>query len=198
MSGRPTKLNQQLQGKIVKLLKTGATVADTCQHIGIHRDTFYDWLKRGEAGEPKYSEFSDAVTRAFAAAKVTAIGALRNAMTPYTQKARTVETLTETKLTRKGEPYEYTKRHESETVTTFAGDWRAAVEYLKRRFPDEWSEKRILELGLSDALLKRIEDVAKQAAIPASELFENMINAIADQLQHSSAESAGASEADGG
>lgn len=195
MSGRPTKLNPQLQGKIVKLLKTGATVADTCQHIGIHRDTFYDWLKRGEAGEPEYSAFSDAVTRAFAAAKVTAIGALRNAMTPYTQKARTVETMTETKLTRKGEPYEYTKRHESETVTTFAGDWRAAVEYLKRRFPDEWSEKRILELGLTPELLKQLEVVAEQADIPASVLFENMLNAIADQLQQRGTESVSPTDA---
>ena len=73
--------------------------------------------------------------------------------------------------------------------TLFPGDWRAAVEYLKRRYPDEWSEKRILELGLSDDLLKRLAEVAELAEIPASVLFENMVNELATQLQHSSAES---------
>lgn len=142
---RPTKLNKTLQSKLVKVLKTGATVADACQHVGIHKDTFYDWLKRGEAGEAEFSDFSDAVSRAFGNAKVVAIGTLRNAMTPYKQTSTTVETFTETKLDRSGKPYEYKRQTERKSVTVMAGDWRAAVEYLKRRFADEWGDRQKIE-----------------------------------------------------
>lgn len=179
---RPTKLNKALQTKLVKLLKTGATVADACQHVGLAESTFYDWQAKGDAGDSEFLEFSEAVNRARNDAKVSAIDTLRTAMSPYRETSTTTETFTETRLDRKGAPYEYTRQTERKTVTLMAGDWRAAVEYLKRRYPDEWSEKRILELGLTPELLKRLDEVAKQADVPASELFENMLNALANRL----------------
>lgn len=139
--GRPTKLDAKLQRQIVKALKTGATIADVCRHVGIHRDTFYEWLKRGEAGEAPYSDFSDAVTRAQEAAKMAAIGTLRTAMSPWTQTEKTVETFTETRFRRNGEPYEYKRMKTVETKRRMQGDWRAAVEYLKRRYKDEWGDR---------------------------------------------------------
>lgn len=139
---RPTKLDSKLQKQIVKLLSTGVTVADTCDAVGIAKSTFHDWVKRGEAGdEAPFSEFSDAVSRAYNAAKVKAIGTLRAAMSPYNQTQTVKKTFTETRLTRGGVPYEYKRVEETKSVTRYNGDWKAAVEYLKRRHPDEWSER---------------------------------------------------------
>jgi len=197
MAGRNTKLTPALQKKIVKVLKTGATIADACAYVDIHVDTFYEWLKRGAANESPFSEFSEAVRRAQGNAKAVAIEAIHLASKPYKQTSKTVETYTETKIGRDGQPYEYKRSTERDTVTLMMGDWRAAVEYLKRRYPDEWSEKRILELGLSPDLLKRLEEVAKLADLPASRLFEEMLNAVAAELEESRAESAGSST-DGG
>ena len=179
MAGRNTKLTKALQGKIVKHLKTGATVADVCRHVGITTTTYYNWIERGEQEEPVFLEFLDAVTRAQGDAKVTAIATLRSAMTPYKQTQQTTETYTETKLNRKGEPYEYKRQTERKTVTLYAGDWRAAVEYLKRRAPDEWSEKHILELNLPPDLLKRFADAANAAGVSAGDALEAFVQELA-------------------
>lgn len=183
MAGRKTKLDKTVQNKIVKVLKTGATVADACRYAGITTTTYYNWIERGETGEPEFLEFLDASTRAQVDAKVVAIDTLRNAMSPTISRTRKIHTVTELKENIYGKPYEYKKVDEYETIIDMPGDWRASVEYLKRRAPEEWSEKHILELGLTPELLKRLEAVAKQAEVPASLLFENMLNAIATQLQ---------------
>lgn len=179
MAGRNTKLNKTLQNKIVKHLKTGATVADVCRHVGIAESTFYEWQKRGNEGDEEYSEFSEAVSRAVGDAKITAIATLRSAMTPYEQVQTATKTFTETRLNRKGETYDYTRTEEAKTVTLFAGDWRAAVEYLKRRAPDEWSEKHILELNLPPDLLRRFVDAANAAGVSAGDALEAFVQELA-------------------
>lgn len=177
---RRTKLTDSVQSKLVKLISTGVTVVDACSVVGIGERTFYDWMERGETGDEAFAQFSQAVSRARNEAKVVAIGTLRTAMSPYKERSKTVETFTETRLTRDGNPYEYKRETKRETVTTYPGDWRAAVEYLKRRFRDEWSEKSIVEFdwrreleeaGLNpDAELERlIEEFTKhvEAGAPA-------------------------------
>lgn len=135
--GRPSKLTGKVQKQIVKLLEMGVTIADTCAAVGIVDSTYYDWVKRGAEGDEAFSEFSDAVSRAHNAAKLKAIETLRTAMAPYSQTS--TKTFTETRTRKDGTTYEY-KRQEK-TVTRYQGDWRAALEYLKRRFPDEWTER---------------------------------------------------------
>ena len=51
------KYSKELTEKICKLLKIGNTITTTCQAVGIHKDTFYDWMK-------KKSDFSDAIKKA--------------------------------------------------------------------------------------------------------------------------------------
>lgn len=62
--GRPTKLTPDVQEIVVKAIRSGATHDIAAMAAGIHRDTFYDWKSRGEAGEPIYSDFSDALKTA--------------------------------------------------------------------------------------------------------------------------------------
>lgn len=141
MAGRRSKLDK-VQKQLIAALKTGATIADVCAHVGIAQSTYYAWLERG-ATEPDsaFSEFLEAATRAQLDAKVTAIGTLKSAMLPYREKSRRVETFTETRLDKHGEPYEYKKETVTETVSIYNGDWHAAIEFLKRRHPDEWGDK---------------------------------------------------------
>ena len=176
---RPTKLNKTTQAKLVKLIKSGVSISDACANTGVAESTFYDWMERGGKSESPFSEFSEAVNRARNDAKVTAIGTLRNAMSPYKEASTTTETYTETKLTRSGDPYEYKRQTERKTVTLYAGDWRAAVEYLKRRAPDEWSEKHILELNLPPDLLKRFVDAANAAGVSAGDALEAFVQELA-------------------
>jgi hypothetical protein len=149
-------LNDEMQHKICELLKIGVPIADVCGQVGITDRSYYSWCARGEAEETrlaqnsnarprqretKYVQFLHATTRARAEARVTAVETLRSGMKPQVTTTRTVNVITETRLDKKGLPYEYTKKNVSEVTTTAPGDWRAAVEYLKRRDSDNWSDK---------------------------------------------------------
>ena len=69
--GRPTKLNDETQNRIVTALLRGNYQETAARYAGINVDTFYEWMKRGRE-EPGtiYSEFSEAVEAAKAAAEV--------------------------------------------------------------------------------------------------------------------------------
>lgn len=149
---RPTKLTKALRNKIVAALKTGASIADVCQHVGIAEQTYYNWKARAEEGEPEYLEFLEATTRAQAHAKATAIKTLKTAMQPYEQTTVTREIFTETRMTPGGFPYEYKRQLERTAVTHYQGDWHAAVEYLKRRHYDEWGDKARIDDWRSQAI----------------------------------------------
>lgn len=63
--GRPTKLTDALRDELVKLIQAGNYIETAAAAVGIHKDSLYEWLKRG-AREKKgpYREFSDAVQKA--------------------------------------------------------------------------------------------------------------------------------------
>ena len=138
-----SKLTPELQATVCDLLAAGNTDKDVCAAVGIHHSTFYDWLKRGdEATRGKFSAFSDAITRARADARQGAVDALRQAIKGGGRTVTEKTVLdTETRMGKDGQPYEYRKEHTERAVTYHPSDWRAAVEYLKRRDADNWSEK---------------------------------------------------------
>lgn len=64
------ELNPDLQTRIVTYIQAGSYVETAAAAAGICKDTFYDWLKRGSAGEEPFKGFSDAVEKAAAEAEV--------------------------------------------------------------------------------------------------------------------------------
>lgn len=149
---RPTKLDKRLQKQVVKLLSNGVTVTDVCAHVGISKESFYNWLDRGREGEALFADFLDAVTRAHNAAKVVAIETIKVAMLPRVETQRVVKTYSETRLDKDNQPYEYKEVTSTVTRTPMLGDWRAAVEYLKRRYPEEWTDHVRVDDWRTDAI----------------------------------------------
>lgn len=64
-SGRPSKLSHKRQEQIATALEAGVSFKAACEAVGIHRETGYRWMRKGEqqdAGE--YCDFHDRITRA--------------------------------------------------------------------------------------------------------------------------------------
>jgi len=79
---RPTKLTPEVASKIIAFVRTGNYIEAAAAAAGIHKDTLYDWLKRGAPGNEEsdsddiYREFSDAVLQARAEAQIRAVAGL--------------------------------------------------------------------------------------------------------------------------
>ena len=56
--GRPSKLTAAVESTLACALGEGATVEHACDFAGIDKQTYYNWLKRGEAGSLSMSTFS--------------------------------------------------------------------------------------------------------------------------------------------
>jgi transposase len=81
--GRASKLTPELQEKIVAFLRRGAYIETAAACCGVHKDTFYEWMKRGAKGEEPHASFADAVTRALAESEfhdLEIIGAAANSV----------------------------------------------------------------------------------------------------------------------
>ena len=61
-----SKLTPELQEKILLHLRVGAYVETAAACAGIHKDTFYEWMKKGARGIAPYAAFAEAVNRAVA------------------------------------------------------------------------------------------------------------------------------------
>jgi len=149
---------------IVDALETGATDVDVCTYVGIGQTTFYEWIAIGDAviaggdhermperqdEQALFAEFAKAVSRARGSAKITAIGTLHAAMKPFTEISTSVKTYSETRLRKDIDKttgqlvdveYTYREKTTTRTRTRRQGDWRASVEYLRRRHKTEWGD----------------------------------------------------------
>ena len=76
---RPTKLTPKVREHIVESIRAGAYAEQAAHAAGIAPSTYYDWLRRGEAGERPFSEFSDALRAGEAEAEVAAVTVIRDA-----------------------------------------------------------------------------------------------------------------------
>ena len=77
--GRPTSLTLDVRRAIIESLRDGATISVSCSAAGISRQTFYDWIKRGQAEESPFKEFIDICERVIAESEISAVASIRAA-----------------------------------------------------------------------------------------------------------------------
>lgn len=155
-TGRPEKLTKQLQEEMVKHVRSGNYVETVCAYVGIYKDTFYNWMRRGakekervmknpkariRKDEQKYVEFSDAIKEAEASAE----------MRDVTLIAKAAE-----------------------------DQWQASAWRLERKFPQRWGRKEQLEHSGKDGGPIETENTEKLdlSSLTDEELdeFEKIVN----------------------
>jgi hypothetical protein len=78
--GRPTKLTPAVLTTLVFALSEGATIEHACDYAAIAPSTFYEWMKRGEGGDPEFLEFLETITRARGRGIVTDLSTISKAV----------------------------------------------------------------------------------------------------------------------
>jgi hypothetical protein len=59
----PTKLTPSLSKKTLALAAKGHHIKTICQACAIHRDTYYEWLRRASENEEPFKAWADAISR---------------------------------------------------------------------------------------------------------------------------------------
>jgi len=90
--GRKAKLTPEMRDRIATAIRAGVYVETAAAMTGIHKDTFYYWLKRGAAGRDQgvvnlYTEFSDAIEKATAEGEARLVGMVSKAASNQWQAA---------------------------------------------------------------------------------------------------------------
>lgn len=85
--GRPTKLTPEVHKRIVDMVRAGNYPEVAAQAAGIPPRTYYDWMARGDEGREPYSQFSQGVKEAQAAAESHAVTTIRKAAMDGTWQA---------------------------------------------------------------------------------------------------------------
>ena len=136
--GRPTKFDPVLAKKLTDTIKAGGYVETAVAFVGIRKDTFYNWLRRGtEEKSGPFKEFSDAVGQAISESEMRYVAVVARAANGYdVVKERTVvepgpDGKTRTTMTTE-------KTHE---FNVQAAEW-----WLERRFPRRWGRMERSEM----------------------------------------------------
>ena len=187
--GRPSKFTPDAKKRILEALEAGATVKAACGWVPIHPDTYHNWIKRGKEEaerrdkngikegtkqwneEQSYFEFFRNATRAQQTGMVNAAVQFRSGMNPSQSVSETTVTTTETRIrtVRHGDgrvedvPYEHVKSEKRQTVTHNPGDWRAAMEYLARRDPENWARMKLELAGKVDTGIGTLLEAIRNA-----------------------------------
>lgn len=179
---RQSKLTSKRKEQIIELLSKGATDKDVCAVVGIDESTFYNWLKDGrEKKSQSKIEFLEAVSRARAEARLVAINSLRLGMLPSQVVVDATETVRETRLNSKGQPYSYERTETRRQITQQPGDWRAGESFLKRRDPEHWSERLVISISPQDLEVFQILGMEPSEAVKD---FLEMLHQIAARKTH--------------
>jgi transposase len=74
------KLTKEIAEVIYIYLENGSTYEIAAQAVGVHRNTLYNWICRGEKEEPEYQDFVQNITKARAKAEIKYLNIVEKAM----------------------------------------------------------------------------------------------------------------------
>lgn len=77
--GRTSKLTPEVQEQICKAIRLGNYKETAAECAGIAEGTLYRWIAQGEAGQPLYREFSEAIKEAQAEGERRLLKTIRKA-----------------------------------------------------------------------------------------------------------------------
>ncbi len=176
---RRTKRTLDLLNQLIKLLEEGNTDQNACALVGIGRATLYEWIE-------KYPDIADRVTRARSVAHKAATDSLMHAIKGGgTKKSAKTTIYSETRLRKVvnedgkviEEPYEYTRKSTEQAAEELDSDWRASLEYLKRRDPVNWAETFVIKITQEQA------EIFKQVGMTPAEGIALLTSELALQLK---------------
>jgi|GEM_PF-5090031 hypothetical protein len=125
--GRPSKFTPERQAKILDGLRAGMTRRASAGFAGVAENTFQGWL-----AQPTKADFKEEVEEAESFAEARHTGSIA--------KAAFGEEVTRTKTTTRAEGTV------TQTIETrWESDWRAALEWLRRRRRKEWGNDETQE-----------------------------------------------------
>ena len=186
--GRPAKLTPEIQRRLCAALRAGNTREAAAEYAGIGRATFYEWMGRGcdptytrrgklRANCKDFVDFVDTVTHAENAAEVRCVAVLQKAAHGWPVKKTTTKTAK--KVIGKdeaGKPI-YATETSTTTVEYTEYDWRAALEWLQRRYPKRWGLRLRIEQMVEDELTEALDKL--QAGL-TPEIYETVLALISE------------------
>ena len=116
--GRNSKLTKEIQDEFCRLITQGIFVRQACEFIGVAEQTIYNWMARGSAEILRLENNP----RSKMATKEA----------PFVEFFRAVKKAENTSEVRAVTQWQQAIKD---------GDWRAAKDFLARRFPDRWSPR---------------------------------------------------------
>ena len=205
-AGRMTLFTEDTRSALLAALSAGATVEDACRVAGVGLSTYYMWQDIGDAcleGRPHdrmprrledravYAEFAEAIKKAQATARFRAVTTIQASgrdrwvhrqtgqvratpPPPVTWMHKATGKLVFEDPVFLSDPIEWEKQWSGEAWVCEKGDWRALAWYLERSDYNHWGRKTGVELGWRKE--------AEQAGLNAGELFEQLVQHLAEQM----------------
>ncbi len=144
MSGRPSKLTEDVKLAVVAALRRGNYRQTAATLAGISERTLYNWVERGESGEEPYADFLQAMKSAEAESEADLLEEIRGAQPAVPGEGGRGADL-----------------------------WQAKAWVMERRWPKRWAARVrqavTEELGaFTDRLQRRLDDATYRKVLDAS------------------------------
>ena len=123
---RVCKLTPELEKRLLDAIRAGNYVETAVAYVGISKETYYKWLRRGAKGEAKFKAFADAVMQCQAESEARDVAIIGSAAVSQWQAAAW-------RLERK-HPERWGRKDRVEMEARHSGDIT-----LKLEWADSWS-----------------------------------------------------------
>ena len=167
------KLSNQLIDEIVKALKTGMYVKDAVQTVGVSKKTFYLWKEQGEKIDARcVSDEGELIQKEY---KI--LSKSDKLKLHFLHSIRLAESQAKQVLV-------------AAVFSHIKDDWKAAMEILARRFPEDWAKKEFMdfkgnmEYDRGAQKLKEFEEEFKDVPRSAmSEIAEDLVKKLRNEKE---------------